>query len=627
MFRLLRYCLAATLPAIAAPHGHANEFANLETLSTDPTWIKLVHYEPSRSGPSGWLSAILSDEFFLSEHGRHDPLAELQATINALQTPITDDNPNQHARCRFPARQLWLEQHFDLGGSDATRSHCPDFADWTRNGSVRSVSVVYATGYLGNPASYYGHTLLKLNFKDEKKTALMDTSINYGAIMATNDDPVSYILKGIFGGYDGGFSHIHYYYHDHNYGENELRDLWEYELDLPAPAVDLIVAHSWEVLGKRYQYFFFRKNCAYRMAELIELVHDIQIIPRQRPWTIPQSLIQNLSETNVDGAPLIARVIYHPSRQSRFYQRYQNLDNNQQSLLRDLVLQREDLNGETFQTHTVTAQHAILDTLIDYYQYVREPESGKQEAMHTQYRGALLKRLQLPPGIVAVEPQTPPPPHQGRPPGWVQTGPIYNSSSQESALSLRIRPAYYDVLDSDAGHVRNAALSMGDITLHLHRDRLRLRRLDIIAIESVNPALTGLPGDNGSAWSLRAGAEQLRLDCGNCVVANVQGDMGYGRQWTPYIFSAAYLGGAIQEDRLGHGFAYARASLRIIAGSGPKWRMVLNHEQRSPVGGHRQHYAVSRLEARHAIRPDMDIRLHYERNKGQELGIGIGFYW
>ena len=81
---------------------------------------------------------------------------------------------------------------------------------------MSSVSVVFATGFLGNPASYYGHTLLKFNFRTgEKHTSLLDVSVNYGAILeGKHDGQVTYIVKSLAGGYSAGFSHIHFYYHD-----------------------------------------------------------------------------------------------------------------------------------------------------------------------------------------------------------------------------------------------------------------------------------------------------------------------------------------------------------------------------------------------------------------------------
>jgi hypothetical protein len=162
-------------------------------------------------------------------------------------------------------------------------------------GDIDSISLLYATGYLGNPASYYGHTLLKFNSSHKLQSKLLDVSVNYGAIVPSGENPLSYIFKGMLGGYDGGFSHIEFYFHNHNYGELELRDIWEYELGFSNADVQLMVAHLWELMGKKNTYYFFRKNCAYRIAEILELAGDLKIIPDDRPWVFPQTIAAKLN--------------------------------------------------------------------------------------------------------------------------------------------------------------------------------------------------------------------------------------------------------------------------------------------------------------------------------------------
>ena len=150
------------LLASAAVHGQSGP--SLPEIAAESTWLQLGHYEPSLSTRSGWLSAIHPGDFFLDPDGAADPLAELQVTVRALNEPAGTD-PNQHAQCRFPARLAWLKRRLGDAGAFRTDVTCPAFAAWTRSEGVSSISVVFATGFLGNPASYYGHTLLKFNFR------------------------------------------------------------------------------------------------------------------------------------------------------------------------------------------------------------------------------------------------------------------------------------------------------------------------------------------------------------------------------------------------------------------------------------------------------------------------------
>ena len=233
--------------------------AEAQALASHQTWIKLGHYESNRSSSSGLLSEIHSASFSLAPNGRKSPKAELEATIKAFGAPIVD-NPNAHAQCLFPGRYIWLSSLLDFNAAGFPSISCTAFKAWTKGESIKSISLLYATGYLGNPASFYGHTLLKFNSDNSAHSALLDVSMNYGAIVPSGEGPIPYIFKGVTGGYDAGFSHIQYYFHNHNYGELELRDIWEYELSLSQFQVDLIMGHLWEMLGKKYTYYFFKKK-------------------------------------------------------------------------------------------------------------------------------------------------------------------------------------------------------------------------------------------------------------------------------------------------------------------------------------------------------------------------------
>tara|TARA_B110000858_G_scaffold123794_2_gene141175 strand:+ start:3972 stop:4958 length:987 start_codon:yes stop_codon:yes gene_type:complete len=292
-------------------------------LSKHSTWHKLLHYEQQLFPRNQLVSTVLSEDFFNSPEGKANPESELTATLRAFTDPAPE-NPNHHAQCEFRGRYLWLKEMLDFDSLGLESIPCHDFEDWSLNGTTQSISLVLATGYLGNPASYYGHTLIKLNSSESNdRTPLEDVTINYGAIIPENEGSLPYIFKGLFGGYRGGFSHIQYYYHDYNYGENELRNLWEYELNLSQEEVNLVLGHSWEVLGKEYTYFFLNENCAYQMARILEVVEGVELLPKNTLWTLPQSLIQRLAQAKHKEKPLVKTIKYHPSRQSRLYEKYE----------------------------------------------------------------------------------------------------------------------------------------------------------------------------------------------------------------------------------------------------------------------------------------------------------------
>ncbi|MYN04861.1 DUF4105 domain-containing protein [Pseudoduganella sp. DS3] len=594
--------------------------AQLPDLALNQDWQRLLIYEADAGSPSGLRSAIHSPEFFLAAHGATDPGAELHATLQAMRAPATGDN-DTHAKCRFPARRLWLAQRLPAHASELAEIDCPAFQQWARPAHVDSVSLVFANGYLGNPASYYGHTFLKFNHSKASATpSLLDSTLNYGALLANQDNPVSYIVKGLTGGYDGGFSPIEFYFHDATYGETELRDMWEYRLALPEHALRLVVAHAWEVTQKKYTYYFLRLNCAYRVAELLEIANGIDIIPRNRPWVMPQALLQKLARTDYAGKPLVSEVLYHPSRQSRLYWRHAALSDAERGLAAGIVAQTQAVDGPQLGAMPIERQHAVIDTLLEYYQFHRERSKGSTgSVMPAGYVAALKQRFTLPPGEVVLPPATAVPPDQGRPPSYVQLGVAHKPGAGNEA-TIRIRPAYYDAMDSSGNQPQNSALSMFDTYLTVDHGHARLRRLDLFAIDSMNTAVTGLPGDRSDGWRFRVGWEERMM--------RAQGDKGLGHEFRAAgITTTAYGGGALQAGAGNGQWGFARVGASLLYRKTRDFSLRVNHEWRRHLGSQANSTRRTELEARYALGSAYDLRLHWESETAKRLVFGVGHYW
>lgn len=617
MFLLLLACVPA--PALAAAPPGPPDPARLEQAARQPGWLKLLHYKADNGSPTGLRSAVVSERFFLAPGGRDDPRAELLATVAAFAEPPPTD-PDSGAHCRFPARALWLRNAL---GWPAHPPACPRFQAWAREDSTRSISLVFATGYLSNPASFYGHVLLKFNAGHGSD--LLNVSVNYGAIVPDNVDPVSYVVNGVLGGYDGGFSHIQYYFHDHNYGENEQRDLWEYELALEPEEARLLTAHAWELLGQKFRYFFFRHNCAYRMAELLEILEGVEVTP-QRPWTIPQSLIQGIARSTRRGKPLLARVDYMPSRQSRFYARFTELDGPGRIAAARAVADAAYLHDADFTGRPVEWRTRVIDALIDYHAFRASPEAREQAALSPGHAAALKERFLLPPAADWRPLDTPRPPHTSRPPGMVRLGGVHSQPSGDGAVAA-IRPAYYDPLDADGGHVPFSGLAMLNAEIFLYPSRIVVRNVDFFRAESVSGAVSGLPGDRGRTWLLAAGVTQQSPACErDCLVARFRGAVGRSARLGSTGVAGATVGGTLQNDRNGEGAAHTQASAFSLLALG-KAMLQVQHTYSLPLDGVLENRHSTEARVRVPFAGQNDVRLEYWRSGANELRLSVGWYW
>jgi hypothetical protein len=220
----------------ASVSANSNVFSQYNALAESSAWRNLLHIPAGSS-----RSEIENHSFFLAEDGRTNPLAELHATIALLQQPHTDDS--EHPQCQYPARFFWLQQQGLL--EDVAPASCHEFHEWAETAQLRSASLIFADGFLGNPASFYGHLLLKNNAGSDAFTSdLLNNSMNFGAAVADTENPVVYILKGLLGGYQATYSASHFYRYNLNYAEAELRDLWDYELNISFEQAYLLSAHN-----------------------------------------------------------------------------------------------------------------------------------------------------------------------------------------------------------------------------------------------------------------------------------------------------------------------------------------------------------------------------------------------
>ena len=113
---------------------------------------------------------------------------------------------------------------------------------------------------------------MRLNYlEDYKGRNLLAPTFSYGASVDPEDGSISYLFKGLSGGYQGKYADQQFYNFHHEYGETELRDLWEYELNLSKEQQRRVIFHAWEMLvGKlKFSYYFLTDNCVFLLTDLL----------------------------------------------------------------------------------------------------------------------------------------------------------------------------------------------------------------------------------------------------------------------------------------------------------------------------------------------------------------------
>ena len=597
-------------------------------LSKDPQWLNLLHYDRNLFFQK---STVTSTSFFLSPFGKRDPHKELLATIKSFHAKAPK-NHNAHSQCLFPARLLWINRRLPDAVVGIPKVHCDKYINWSKESEVQSVSLLFATGYLGNPASYYGHTLIRFN--KSQKINLLDLSINYGAKIPPNENALAYVLKGLLGGYQASFTYTTANQHNHNYGSHDLRDLWDYELDLNDYQRTLLLRHTWELLGQNFTYFFTKQNCAYKMLELIEMVLDRPILKRNKLWMMPIDTFHQLAHyKNSDGKSILKPPRIIPSLQSKFLYQFANLTKDEKQIFRHLTengLQFQKV--ESYLSSNDKTKSRVLNSLLDFFHYLQK--KSKVEQKHgVERRKLLLEKagLKVSTSIKRgfdFSPQdgTTKPLHTSEYPSIISFNSLSNSLYGHGGF-IHLRLAYYDFLSEPIAHAPDSALSMFDFKFKSLDQRFYLSDLDLLLIDSLNVSQTNLKGDSDWSWNLRVGFAPYSYACINCPVAFIASGVGKSYRIGAFTLYSMVLG-QIQDNVMGSGNFNLDWRMGIILLSRSK--LTFHYDQRYRLYL-KDMYDLSRFlgefYANFRIRQNMNLRLAIKHNEKTETSLGLQFNW
>ncbi|GAA3896328.1 DUF4105 domain-containing protein [Halomonas cibimaris] len=596
----------------------------MNALAGDPQWLSMLHFD--RDGLFDQpRSAVLDNDFFFAPDGRHSPQRELRATLNALRQPPVEGKT--HARCRFPARALWLTRKL---GEQWPEASCPEWEAWQQRHGQTAPTLIFASGYLGNPASFFGHLMLHLEQKASPQDAafsyLMDTSLNFGADVPENDGLATYMAKGLLGGYRARYSRAPFYRNTTLYSEREMRDLWQYRLALSEPDRELLVAHLYEIMGHDYEYLFLTQNCASRIARTLELVVDEDLTPGHAPWVAPEALIRAVGKAHMDGTPLLADVRHEPSRRLKTQWRYHDLTHNEQQAAQAVwpLINTLALHAPRFQRLKEKRQSAVLDTLLGHAAFLKQ--TGEAAELAGIERQLLQARLELPAGAAALPERDIQPIHESTPPGLVRISGVHNSELGNAAR-LTLRPLQYDLLDSNASRMPDAALEMARTELDFHEGSVRLRRFDLFHITNLHARSVPLPDLPGTAWHASGSVYRARLSCDNCLEGGVTLLAGKSSRLGRHL-PFALFGGQLRTTRHQTGPLAPAVQLGLLSNWSTHQRTLMKITRTDALKGKAGQTTRWEAQYRWRLGKTLDLRAGVEGDdQAHEIRVGFSTYW
>jgi uncharacterized protein DUF4105 len=586
-----------------------------------------VHYRETLGG--GYTSEADDPGFFMARTGKTDPQAELEATLAKLFSDELVGRSRQPAQCAFVARYHWLKSQLAIDDRRLPPQRCERFHAWFAEMNAQSITLIFASAFLNNPSSMFGHTFLRIDQKGQtEQTRLLAYTINYAAEVTTENE-FAYAILGVAGGFKGYFSTFPYYIKVQEYRDFENRDIWEYRLNLSAEQITRMLMHAWELDNAYFDYFFFKENCSYHILSLLEVADPrLHLTDQFVSWTVPADTVRVIAQY----PDLVADIAYRPSRSTQIRRKRTMLSREEDGRFRRLIVDPAAADSAEFTRLPPDRQIFTLDLATDYLRYrsATAPASGAS-SYRDQQRALLVtrSRIKIPSEDTPIKPFTDRPELGHR---TSRAGLGLGWREDEFFEELSVRAGYHDLLDPDAGFTSGAQIELLSFSFRHYnrRDQSRLERFKLADIVSLTPmdALFESP-----SWKIRAGYETVnRPGCRYCGNAYLNGGIGAAAEthWLRhemyFVFTeldANYSHAFDENHRLGGG-----GTAGMLADLTERWRLLLSTTYlRYPLGEDSDDWRVS-FQQRFTVQKDLALRLEFNhREHDNDVVLSVHAYF
>ncbi|NOS82289.1 MAG: DUF4105 domain-containing protein [Nitrospira sp.] len=489
-------------------------------LASEREWHLLLHYKNNLFG--GHTSEQDDPGFFMSPNGTTDPQEELDATLKQFFSEELIGRSKQPAQCAFIARYHWLREQLQFDDSRLPKMPCERFERWFADFEAQSITLIFPSAFLNNPASMFGHTLLRVDQRGQtESTRILAYTINYAADVPS-DAGMAYPVRGIFGGYRGYFSTIPYYLKVQEYRDIENRDIWEYRLNFTQNQVRRLLMHAWELGNASFDYFFFKENCSYHLLALLDYADpDLHLTDEFLLWTVPADTVRLIASK----PGLVSGIAYRPSRSNVIRRKRESLPAGDRDLAHRITMDLGELTTPAFTQLGLAKQAFLLDLASDYLRYRTETTDSSPPELKERNRAVLTARSQL--RIPSEEFKVAPfaqQPELGHKTSRASLGSGWRNN--DTFEEITVRAGYHDLLDPEVGYTPDAQIELASLTLrHYNRsDQTRIERATLANVLSLSPIDSVF---RAPSWKFNVGMNTIKYNgCQLCSNGVMNGGIG-----------------------------------------------------------------------------------------------------
>jgi Domain of unknown function (DUF4105) len=541
-------------------------------LASEREWHLLLHYREDLFG--GYTSEQDDPGFFMSPNGKTNPQAELDATLKQFFSDELVGRSKQPAQCAFIARYTWLKQRLAFDETRLPSIACERFDRWYADFEAQSITLIFPSAFLNNPASMFGHTLLRVDQKGQtEQTRILAYTINYAADVPP-DAGMAYPIRGIFGGYRGYFSTIPYYLKVQEYRDIENRDIWEYRLNFTEAQVRRFLMHAWELGNASFDYFFFKENCSYHLLALLDYADPtLHLTDEFLFWTVPADTVRLIASKPA----LVSSIAYRPSRSNVIRRKRESLPSEEREIAHRLTKDVGELKSAALSRLEPMRQIFLLDLASDYLRYRIDTTDEPPPELKERNRAILAARseIRLPSEEFRVEPFAKQP-ELGHNTSRVSVGAGWRNNSAFEEQT--IRAGYHDLLDPEIGYTPNAQIEIASVTMRTYNrhNQTRLERVTLANVVSLSPIDSVF---HAPSWKINVGMNTIRFgSCQLCSNGVVNGGIGAAAEshWLKrevvFAFAEAeanYSRAYAEDHRVGGG-----GTVGLLADLTDRWKLM-----------------------------------------------------
>lgn len=492
-----------------------------KTNEPDSQWEKLLFYEKGES-------LIDDPQFFMARDGQISSKNEYEANLKVLQG---DDIERQKFACSFPARY----QYFKARKLVYKSYHCPQFTKWLDSFDANGISIIFASQYLENPASSFGHTFLKIN--SSKRSFYLNKIISFSATVPEDIGAVEYVYKGVFGGYKGYFSSDPLYIPFHEYGNMERRDLWEYELKISSSETKLLLSHLYELINRgTVSYAFLNRNCSGMLLKLISYHKELKEVENLPLYLLPIEAVKILKDNH-----LIVKRVYHPSLTSRLETASKRLKQDEEIKLRHFIQGSATLSpDDSIEIHEAAIEFLNLQRQMNGGEFNESDKEKFAKTLVTRASKGEAKKWSINDNDIS--------PENGPDPRRLSIGKNVSSVGQWHSV-FGFRPLGKDFMDPPNGYTRESEVNFFKTELELHNNQLKdiAFEIDIVGVKKYTD-YNFITRDE--SWGANVAVKRYKWsNCPSCYFAEIDSYFGLGKSFKESMYYAV-LHPAVQMGNL-----------------------------------------------------------------------------